>query len=703
MMARGDGDIDLGQVGRALWRRRLWIILPTLIVGALTFLAVNIITPRYKSEARVLFEGRENVFLRPDAEKANPETAVGDLEAVTNQLQLLLSRNVAIDVIRKLRLAERPEFDSVAGGAGAVSSLKYMLMAFGMARDPFRLSPEERALDTFSERLTAYAADKSRVIVAEFQSPDPELAAQVVNAVAETYIERQRLAKQDQSKGASQWLSGEIEKMRGKVTEAESRVETFRAKNNLLVGTNNTTLSNQQLGELNSQLSAMRAQKADAETRARTVREFLRKGETAEASDVVNSESIRRLSEQRASLQVQLAEQFSTLLDGHPRIKELRAQIADVNGQIRAEGEKLVRTFENDAKLTSARLDALSANLNTAKQQAGTTNEQDVQMRALEREAKAQRDLLESYLAKYREATARETIGNATTADARIISRAIAANVPYFPKKLPTVLIATLATLMLASGFVMSGEILRAGVFGQGAVASERPSAAAAQVRQAAVVAEPVHPALGVPVKAIAEVARHIVETADMGRRVAVFSAGSGAMTSLAALTLARALSRESRVVLVDLAPGNLNLSAISSDPRAPGITDVMSGTSAFGDIITRDKLSRLHLVAGGVISGDMLPLLMSRQFGDAIEALARSYDFFVIDAGTAPETMISRIARIAPRAMLVAPPGSEAGLQVAYEHFMGVGFTDVAVATGITSPPPNTPQATALDRRAVA
>ena len=201
--------------------------------------------------------------------------------------------------------------------------------------------------------------------------------------------------------------------------------------------------------------------------------------------------------------------------------------------------------------------------------------------------------------------------------------------------------------------------------------------------------------------KAITEVAHRLVETADMGRRVAVFSAGAGVVTSLAALTLARALSRESRVVLVDIAPGNPNLSAISSDPRAPGLADAVAGDCSFGDIITRDKLSRLHLVAGGATAGEMIPMLASPQFFDAMEALARSYDYFVIDAGAAPEAMIGRVAAIAPRAMLVAPPGSDAGLEVAYNHFLAVGFTDVAVATGISSPPPTTPQPAVLDRRA--
>ena len=59
------------------------------------------------------------------------------------------------------------------------------------------------------------------------------------------------------------------------------------------------------------------------------------------------------------------------MLDGHPRIKELKAQIADVDSQIRIEAEKLVRTFENDARQAAARFDALSSGLDGLKQTGG--------------------------------------------------------------------------------------------------------------------------------------------------------------------------------------------------------------------------------------------------------------------------------------------------------------------------------------------
>ena len=454
-----DGDIDLRSLGLALWKRKAWILWPTVVVAIVSAIGVNMITPRYKSEARILYDGRENVFLRPEAEKSiNGERPAADPETLTSQVQLVLSRQLALEVIGQLKLNDLPEFDPLLRPP---SILRHILSLIGISRDLMAMTPEERVLESWYDRLTAYPVDKSRVIVIEFQSWDPALAARVTNAIADTYLRMEQSVRQEQTRGAGQWLAGEIDKLRGKVADAEAKVEEFRSYTNLLVGTNNTTLSNQQLGELNSQVVSARGQKADAETRAKIIRDMLRNGESIEASDIVNSELVRRLSEQRGILRAQLAEQSSQLLSGHPRIKELKAQIGDFDKQIRAEAEKLVRTLENEARIAGARVEASSANLDMVKRQAASTNEQDVQLRALERESKAQRDLLESYLAKYRETTARETIGSAPP-DAKIISAAIASNTPYFPKKLPIVAVATLITLILSAGLVTTGELLHA-------------------------------------------------------------------------------------------------------------------------------------------------------------------------------------------------------------------------------------------------
>src|SRR6201996_8483176 len=226
------GDIDLRALGDAIKRNRRWIVVPTVAALILSLLAVNLITARYKSEARILIDGRENVFLRPNGERNEERTAL-DAEAVTSQVQLVLSRDLAREIIRKNKLAERAEFDPVLGG---LSSIKSVLALFGIGRDPFSLTPEERVLDAYYDRLTAYAVDKSRVIVVEFQSRDPELAAQVANSIADGYLVLQQSARQDQAKAASQWLSGEIDNLRKKVSDDEARVEDFRSKSSLFVG-----------------------------------------------------------------------------------------------------------------------------------------------------------------------------------------------------------------------------------------------------------------------------------------------------------------------------------------------------------------------------------------------------------------------------------------------------------------------------------
>ena len=301
------------------------------------------------------------MFLRPNGERDDQRNAV-DPEAVTSQVQLLLSRDLAREIIKKNKLADRPEFDPVLQGLSPVKSL---LALFGIGRDPFSLTPEERVLDAYFDRLTAYAVDKSRVVVIEFQSRDPDLAAKVANSIAENYLVLQQNARQEQAKAAGQWLSGEIDSLRRKVGDAESRVEDFRSKSSLFVGTNNTTLSNQQMGELNTQLNNARALKSDAESKARLIREMLQSGKPIEASEILNSELTRRLSEQRVTLRAQLAEQSSTLLDDHPRIKELKAQLADIDHQIREEASKLSRSFENDSRIAAGRVESLSASLET--------------------------------------------------------------------------------------------------------------------------------------------------------------------------------------------------------------------------------------------------------------------------------------------------------------------------------------------------
>ena len=677
------GEPDLRGLGRLLWGKKAKILAVTLLAAGAAFAVVNTITPRYRSESRLLLEARENVFLRAEADKNGGDRTTIDPEAVTSQIQLVLSRDLAREVIKKEKLDNNPEFNSALRSP---SVLKVVLSLFGVGRDPAAMTKEERTLESYYDRLNVYAIEKSRVIGVDFLSTNPDLAARVANSIAETYLKMQQTAKQDQTRAAGDWLAGEIANLRAKVADAEAKVEAYRSRTNLFVGSNNTSLPTQQLTEINSQIAAARGQKADLEARARQLRELIRSGKPIKSSDIANSKSMRRLIEQRNALRSQLAEQSTTLLDRHPRIKELKAQIAEVEGAIRTEGGRLAAQLDNDAKVAGDRLETLTASLNTVKKQASQTNEQDVQLRALEREAKTERELLESYLAKYREATARDNI-NAAPPEARIISRASPAIKPDFPKKLPTVLIAAFAGFALSAGFIVTGALLASPSPPSGypyappmaarMTRVDSPSLMPAAAPPAAMPAAPM--AMGT----VEQIAQSLRQAGDDGRRVIVVGTMPNVGTTHAAISLARTLAQDANVVLVDMAFGSPNLSVISDDPEARGIAELVRGTATFGDIITRDQYSNLHLVAAGDVGNDARVLVASPMLATLVEALVRSYDHVVIDVGSAADVAVERFTPLAAHAVLVAIDPASPATRSARERLMTAGIADVTVVSG--------------------
>jgi polysaccharide biosynthesis transport protein len=714
-----DAEFDFSVLAAALWRNKAKIIWPTILMAVIAFAVVMIIPPKYLSESRVLVVGRENVFLRPDVDKDVGDRATVDQEAVTSQVQLILSRDLARQIIAQLKLNELPEFDPARRG---VSHIKELLGMLGIIKNPLKMTPEERTLDAYYQRLNVYPVEKSRVIVIDFLSENPELAVRVANAIADAYIERQRLATQEQARAAGEWLAGEIESMRKKVADAEARVEAFRAKSNLLVGPNGTTLTAQQLGDLNTQLAAARAQKADAEAKARIIRQMLQSGEPIESSDILNSELIRRLSEQRITLTAQLAEQSSSLLGNHPRIKELKAQIEDLNKQIRREAETMARSFENDAKLADARVEAQMSMLDQFKNQAALTNEQDVQLRALERDAKSQRDLLESYLAKYREASARDTIASAPP-DARVISRATVSNVPAYPKKLPTVLIATLATLLISTGVVLTREFLggapveateasvyigRAGSepIAAGPLARILAAKGKLAARAASAVARPPEIAesgsadvpVGIPVSAVEDFAHHLHREAVPNSQIAVFSMEPHLDRSGVAIKFARALAREARVVLVGLGSGDAAITGIAAEPYAPGLSELVAGSASFTDIITRDRFSGLNLILSGRAPASRGSLLKEQTLAQSFTALSAAYAHVVIDAGVLNGGAAEAVANFAPHAILLVETIADPAVVQAHSRLLQAGFAHVTI---FIADPPEAAAAAATDAQA--
>jgi Mrp family chromosome partitioning ATPase len=182
----------------------------------------------------------------------------------------------------------------------------------------------------------------------------------------------------------------------------------------------------------------------------------------------------------------------------------------------------------------------------------------------------------------------------------------------------------------------------------------------------------------------IETLANALTAMGEPGRRIVVFGAERNVGTTYTALALARALAAKGgSVVLADLALNAPNLSIMSADPQAPGFADIARGTASFGNIITRDKFSRVHLVSTGQVTGDASATFASPRLSITLEALARAYDHMAIDGGAISESPVAFFAGLAPRAVLVAKDLAAPETQEARTQLKSAGFADVVSIQG--------------------
>jgi Mrp family chromosome partitioning ATPase len=332
-------------------------------------------------------------------------------------------------------------------------------------------------------------------------------------------------------------------------------------------------------------------------------------------------------------------------------------------------------------------------------------------LRALERDAKSQRDLLESYLAKYREAIARDSIASAPP-DARVISRATVSNVPAYPKKLPTVLIVTLATLLVSGGVVLTREFLGSppseGTEVPGSVSdagSERGSGpgplarmlaakeklaarAASAVKSVQKIGEP-DPApapIGMPASAVEDFAHHLHGEGVPNSQIAIFGAEPHLDRSGLAIQFSRALAKEARVVLVGLGSGDAAITEIAVERDAAGLAELVAGTASYADIINRDRFSGLNVILSGRAPATRGELLKEASLAQSFKALSAAYAHVVIDAGVLGAGAAEAIAAFAPHAILLVENIADEAVAPAHQQLLQAGFHHVTIF--IAGPP---------------
>ncbi|MFP3542057.1 Wzz/FepE/Etk N-terminal domain-containing protein [Rhizobium sp. SIMBA_035] len=694
-----DVDIDLGQLVRAVWERRLKVVAITLVGAGVAFAGAKMIAPKYRGETRLLIEQRAPAFANTQSADANAGPLLDELN-IASQVQLLQSADLIKKVINSEKLYELPEFDEAANG----SALTDILIALHLKKNPAENPPEERVIDAFTERLQVFQVPGSRVIGINFTSKDPKLAARIPNAMASVYLATQSGAKLDSNSEATRWLEPEIESLRQKVSDAEQKVAEYRSVYGLLPTNGGSNFPTQQLNDISAELTRVRGEKANAEARAQAVRNALSSGAPSDTlPDIMASQSMQRLKGTESGLQSQISDLSTSLLNNHPRLRSLRAQLADIKTQIRQETQKILTSIENESKVADLRAAELERQSTTLQQNSAKAGEDEVGLNALQREANAQRQLLETYLVRYREAASRAD-SNSSPADARVVSKAVQPVDPYFPKVVPIVIVATFATLILTSIFIMLAELFSGRALrpvrvsavpaartedellaAAAPVKSKRaaaPSMLSAHEEEVAVEepAETVEPADDNEFS-IASVAEYLTSSRAP---LAIAISPVGDDGSAATVALARKLSAfGQRTILVDMTGSGYPTVLMAEDLEAPGVTDLLCGVAAFGDTIHGDRASDAHLIPQGTSDvrqamrgADRLSLLL--------DALMSAYDIVVVECGAADVAGVSRLTRSKDVEIILSMPEVlEDEFVHAMTEFEKAGYQRVVLMSG--------------------
>lgn len=458
-----DARIDMGAVLGAVVQRLPRIILLTLLLLAATFAILMFMPRTYQSSASILVEPRSNVYTRADNEQA-PTLTGGEAGVVSSQIALIRSRDTLLKVIDQLDLRSVPEFNG--SGGGGFSPLGIVGQLLGRKSAP--VSIDETVLNNLYERLTVSQERDSRLISVSVLSTDPQLAADLANAIANAHVTRRAQLSLSDTAEASGWLAEEIERLRVTVTAAETAVADFKVNNDLFTGSNNTSLLDQQLSTIASQINAAQERKNTALSRAALIRGMLERGQSIEGvADVRDSVVIQQLSEEKARLQGEKAQRSATLLANHPAVQALTAQIAELNNQISIEGRRVADALDAEAQIEADLEASLQADMTRAKVTASTATQDTVTLDGLQRDAKAQRDLLEGYLRRYNEAFSR-TESNSALPDVRVVSLAAPSVSPASPKTQLILVAVGLVAVASQIGIIvftelMSGRALIAG------------------------------------------------------------------------------------------------------------------------------------------------------------------------------------------------------------------------------------------------
>ena len=381
-----DDQISIIQFWRVLQKRR-WLVLISLgLIVALVTLISLVLPKRYDASARILLdlEGTDDLGL----EQVVMPIGLDLNTKLETQIRIVQSDTIANSVMKQLGLQHNRDF---AGKFAAPS---------GQDFDALDLETRAKLSKSFHKSLNVQLIPKTQIVELHFRNRDPELAAQVANAVANTYIEHNFQTKYKATLQTSDWLTKQLDDLKKHAESAQETLTTYQKKTGIL-GTDEThNIILDKLEELNKELSAAEGDRIVKEAKYR-----IAMTENPELIGNIAPESVLgALYKERAEIRSEYAQLASKYGSSYPRVVQLQSELNELDTSISQEIKKVGETVraEYQASLKSEQM--LQATFDKQKGEAYKLNEDAIQYAILRRDVESSRDLYEGLLKKLKEA-----------------------------------------------------------------------------------------------------------------------------------------------------------------------------------------------------------------------------------------------------------------------------------------------------------
>jgi uncharacterized protein involved in exopolysaccharide biosynthesis len=655
-----------------LWRqKRVFLAVFLMIVGA-AVAALVMLPVRYMATASVIVAEQEPGVANPSAAWAQKLGDPADLES-----QLL--------VIRSPRLMR--QVMNAPGIIPAVVEECERAGLFGSAARCQKLSTDPAGFIEYVEgRFSVASAGRSRVINISYQSPLPEVAQRLANALTNAFLDDQRNEGANSREVATTWLWKELQDLDGQIRQADEKIQQFRRNKGLMRGAT-APITSERLTTIGQQLAAAEAARAESLARLKEIKAEQERGPT-DAPSVLQSRTIGDLKQQLTTVSAQLASANATLGPRHPAIVTLsheqaliQQRLVDEMKTIAASAQKIFDT--NDALVTS-----LKKQMDAAKSDAGSATIDEASIESMVRDTDVKR---QQYAELYKKASELETERRVIVGSTRLVSLAELPNRPFFPKKVPFLAAGLTLGLILGIGAaLLADKIFPAPQGGTEAAEPAGEDFAAAPARASATIRSgrrragalgargslsALSMAGGVPILARLPQLRRIqpasvvgtilqdhlpltvgealdlaeghsrfrqsLETlmqglrigeGEPGRRIAVTSPRPGEGRTFTTLALANhAAANGCRVLAVECDLQRPVFARALSISTKTGLLDVLKGTISVRDAVVQTGNPKLDVLTAGVASSKAADQLAQKDLAQLLSVF-RSYDVVLID-----------------------------------------------------------------------